>query len=300
MFNLILFTLGILLLTVFLLLFRIQSLVQIAQGSKERTGIANKVNGFLIAFIPLGMLIIGIWHYFVAKKSFLPEASSIHGKLTDEMFWESMAIVTIMFLLTNILLFAFASYFQYDKNRKAEFHHDNTRLEIFWTLVPALIMTYLVFNGNNIWWKIKSEVPKDAEVVEIMGHQFAWKVRYPGSDKKMGSYDFRLIDNVNEMGINFEDKSADDDFMSGEMHLPVNKPVLFKIRARDVLHSVFAPHFRLKQDAVPGMPTSFHFTPTKTTAQMRTETGNPNFNYEIACTEVCGKGHFAMKFIVVV
>ena len=96
------------------------------------------------------------------------------------------------------------------------------------------------------------------------------------------------------------------------------KPVLFKIRARDVLHSVFVPHFRLKMDAVPGMPTRFWFVPTKTTAEMREElsqgndpkwaevdpdTGSPkweNFNYELACTEVCGKGHFSMRLIVVV
>jgi len=80
----------------------------------------------------------------------------------------------------------------------------------------------------------------------------------------------------------------------------VNKEILLKIRAKDVLHSVFLPHFRVKMDAVPGMPTQFKFKATKTTEQMRTETGNPNFNYELACTEICGRGHFSMKMNVIV
>ena len=82
--------------------------------------------------------------------------------------------------------------------------------------------------------------------------------------------------------------------------LAKGKPVLFKIRARDVLHSVFAPHFRLKMDAVPGMPTKFWFVPTVSTEEMRAKTGNPEFNYEIACTEICGRGHFSMRMLVVV
>ena len=75
---------------------------------------------------------------------------------------------------------------------------------------------------------------------------------------------------------------------------------MFKIRARDVLHSVFLPHFRQKMDAVPGMPTNFWFTPIYTTDEMKSITGNPDFKYELACTEVCGKGHFGMKFLLVV
>jgi cytochrome c oxidase subunit 2 len=85
-----------------------------------------------------------------------------------------------------------------------------------------------------------------------------------------------------------------------ELHIPKGKEVHLKIRAKDVLHSVFLPHFRVKMDAVPGMYTNFKFIPTKSTADMRNETGNPNFNYEMACTEICGKGHFSMRFLVVV
>ena len=78
------------------------------------------------------------------------------------------------------------------------------------------------------------------------------------------------------------------------------KPVLLNIRARDVIHSFYSPHFRLQMNAVPGMPTRFWFVPTKTTAEMRVETGNPDFNYELVCNKICGKGHFGMKYLIVV
>ncbi len=76
--------------------------------------------------------------------------------------------------------------------------------------------------------------------------------------------------------------------------------MLVKIRARDVIHGMYMPHFRAQMYAVPGMPTQFWFTPTKTTEEMRTESGNANFNYELACSQICGRGHFAMKMAVVV
>jgi cytochrome c oxidase subunit 2 len=88
--------------------------------------------------------------------------------------------------------------------------------------------------------------------------------------------------------------------MAREIHIPKNRPVLLKIRAKDVLHSVFLPHFRVKMDAVPGMPTKFWFVADKTTKEMRAELNNPEFNYELACTEVCGRGHFSMRKILIV
>jgi cytochrome c oxidase subunit 2 len=137
-------------------------------------------------------------------------------------------------------------------------------------------------------------------VIEVFGQQFAWFTRYTGKDNKLGDFDYRKIDADNKLGMDLTDENAFDDFIPREIHLPKGQPVLFKIRARDVLHSVYAPHFRLKMDAVPGMPTQFHFVPTKSTAEMRQETGNPEFNYELACTEVCGRGHFSMRLLIVV
>ena len=295
---------GVLILVILLMLFRINTLVSVAQRSdNKRVGPSNAINGWLMLIVPILGLIAGIWYTRVAFEDFLPPAASEHGIQTDNLFWTTMTVITLMFIITNIGLFWFAFRYRYNEDRKASFFHDNARLEVFWTIVPAVIMALLVFFGWKVWHNIMEVAPPEEAIeVEIMGKQFAWQVRYPGKDGVLGDYDYRLIDDAagNEFGINFENPASEDDFIAREMHIPVGQPVLLKIRARDVLHSVFAPHFRLKMDAVPGMPTQFFFTPTKTTAEMRTELGNPKFNYEIACTEICGRGHFAMKYIIVV
>jgi cytochrome c oxidase subunit 2 len=208
-----------------------------------------------------------------------------------------------VFFATHVLLFYFPFKYQFKEGNRAAFYPDNNKLEVIWTIVPAIVLTLLVLSGWKVWRDITADAPQEAEVVEIVGQQFNWHVRYPGKvDKELGAYNYKLIDASNAVGIDLADENSFDDFMapSGEIRVPVGKPVLLKIRARDVLHSVYMPHFRLKMDAVPGMPTRFWFTPTKTTAQMKQDMNNPDFDYELACTEVCGRGHFSMRLRVIV
>jgi len=211
-----------------------------------------------------------------------------------------MWITGFVFILTQILLFGFAYKYQHNKDRKADFYPHNNTLEIIWTAVPAVVLAVLVLSGWKAWSDITDKAPDDAEVIEVMGYQYAWAVRYGGSDKKLGDYDYKKIDATNQLGIDFSDKASFDDFIPRELHVPKGKPVLLNIRARDVIHSVYAPHFRLQMNAVPGMPTRFWFVPTKTTAEMRKETGNEDFDYELVCNKICGKGHFAMRYVIVV
>lgn len=265
---------------------------------------ANSANGAgLLVFWFLSIVGI-VWSFQDARQYFLPEASSEHGKVTDYWFWVSMIVIMIAFFLVNSVMFYFSYKYRYQKGRKVAFYTHNNNLEIIWTIIPAIVMAGLVFSGLRVWTKIMADAPADAEVIEIMGKQFAWTVRYPGvTNNKLGDYNYKLMDDAggNTLGVDFSDENSFDDFSNtSEMHIPKGKPVLLKIRARDVLHSVFIPHMRVKMDAVPGMPTKFWFTPEKTTEEMRAITGNPDFNYEIACTEVCGKSHFGMKLLLVV
>jgi cytochrome c oxidase subunit 2 len=146
------------------------------------------------------------------------------------------------------------------------------------------------------------DAPKDAVLVEITGHQFAWDMRYPGADGKLGKKNYKLYNNPsgNTLGVDFEDPESWDDLHTTEMHLPLGKPVKLVINAMDVIHDVGLPHFRMKMDAVPGIPTTLWFTPKYTTAEMKKRTGNPNFVYEISCDQICGKGHFSMRGIIIV
>lgn len=273
-----------------------------APQEEGRVGMSNRINGALFLVFLVGGTLGAAWSFLHSTQYFLPEASSPHGRRTDELFWLSMGIITVAGFITNALLFFFSFRYQYRPNRKAAYYPENHKLELIWTVVPAVVMALLVFTGWRAWRDIMSEAPANAQVIEIVGKQFNWIVRYPGvDDNKLGAYNYKLTDNNNEVGVDFTDEASFDDFTSTtELRIPVNKPVLLKIRARDVLHSVFIPHMRVKMDAVPGMPTRFWFVADKTTDEMRNMLNDQNFKYELACTEVCGRGHFSMKINIVV
>lgn len=304
MFGIIITIGSLLLLFILYTLFRISTLVNVAKDTdKKVVSASNKVNGFLMVAVMLlgfGFMAWYSWTYF--DKYTLPIASE-HGEVTDRLFWITTAVTGIVFVLTNILLFWFSFKYQHKEGGKARFYPDNTKLELLWTVVPAIVLSVLVFTGLDAWTDITDKASEDAEVIEVMGYQFAWAVRYPGvKDNKLGAYDYKLIDDTagNLFGIDVTDENSYDDFTPLEMHFPKGKEVLLKIRARDVLHSVFLPYHRVKMDAVPGQQNHFKFIANKTTQEMRDELDDPEFEYFMTCTEICGRGHFSMRFRVVV
>jgi cytochrome c oxidase subunit 2 len=291
----------IVLLAILMLLYRVYTLVSVARGTdKIRVSASNKVNAILFLVFMIGCGGLFIWYSFDAFDNYQQPVAAAHADDYESLFWATMWVSVAAFLITNIALFYFAFRYQYREDRKALFYPDNTKLEIAWTIIPAIVLVSLVFGGFKVWNQMTEAAPDEAEVIEIMGYQFAWEARYPGADRKLGNYDFRFISPENPMGLIAEDPATHDDFIPLEIHLPKGVPVEIKIRARDVLHSVSLPHFRQKMDAVPGMPTRMWFIPTKTTAEMREELNDPDFNYELACQQICGRGHFSMRKIVVV
>lgn len=293
-----------LLLFIMYLIFRLGSLVNIAKG-RDRTGSEvspnNGIHGVLFVIFMVVGLSAFFWYSYTHFDEYRLPIASAHGVETDSLFWVTMAVTVIAFTIISIVMFIFLFKYQYKEGRRAKFYPDNHYLELAWTVIPALVLMALIVSGLWTWNDITAPASADAEVIELVAQQFAWTARYPGTkDEKLGKYNFKLIDPINEFGLDLTDKNSFDDFKSLELHLPKGKEVLLKIRAKDVIHSVFLPHFRLKMDAVPGMYTQFKFTPTKSTEDMRNETGNNEFNYELACTEICGQGHFSMRMPVVV
>jgi cytochrome c oxidase subunit 2 len=196
--------------------------------------------------------------------------------------------------------------------------HDN-RLEIIWTSIPAVVMTFLVINGLVAWNSVTADVADTAKPgtdyleFEATGMQFAWLLRFPGKDNLLGTKYFTNITGKNPLGQDWRDVKNHDDFQPDEIVLPVGKTVRVRITSRDVLHNFYLPQFRLKMDAVPGMPTYFVFKPIKTTEEYRADlkklpewqelnvNGVPRwkaFDFELACAEMCGQGHFSMRRVV--
>src|SRR5688572_7413887 len=270
----------ILILAILYLIFRVSNLITIAKGPRvEKGGTENKVNAALFLAFTVVSLVGYFWYSFAYFDDYNLPVASDHGKCTDTLFWITMAVTVVAFTIISVIMFVFIYQYQYREGQKARYYPDNHYLELAWTIIPAIVLAVLIFTGLRAWNDITSPASKDAELVELIGQQFAWTARYPGvKDGAFGKNNYKLIDDINEFGLDLTDKNSFDDFKSLELHLPVNKEILLKIRAKDVLHSVFLPHFRVKMDAVPGMPTQFKFTVTKTTQQMREELGDPNFN----------------------
>lgn len=256
----------------------------------------------LLIFFFVGMY--GIWYcHDILKDKMLPVSASVEGVNYDFMFNVTLLVTGIVFFATQALLFWFAFRYQSTEKRTSFYFPHNNKLELVWTTVPAIAMAILVAIGLRNWFHVTSEAPANSQVMEIVGKQFNWIVRYPGADGEMGKRNFRLINNTNNvLGMDTADRYNMDDIVmeNGELHVEVNRPVKLIIGSRDVIHDVGLPHFRLKMDAVPGITTTLWFTPRYTTAQMKQMTNDPDFVYEIACDQMCGKGHYSMRGTVIV
>ena len=291
---------------VFVVIFQIakaSEYVSVLKGEDKTRKQNNKINAFfLLGFLIFGL--IGVWYcneLYYGKTLFPQGSASVEGEKLDLMFMITVAITGVVFVLTQVLLFWFCFKYQQKDDRKAFYFPHNTKLELIWTTVPAIFLTVLVVFGLKYWFKITGDAPKNSIVVEITGHQFAWEFRYPGADKTLGKTNFKLYTAKNNLGVDFADPaSLDDIHVITTMHVPVGVPVKMVIHSQDVIHDVGLPHFRLKMDAVPGIPTTQWFTPKITTADMKKKTGNPDFNFEISCDQLCGASHYAMRGVIVV
>ncbi len=257
----------------------------------------NSFIGFSFFVIGFVFLVGTIWSMYEFKGTFLPESASYEGVKIDDMTWSTFVVTFIVFILTHIALFVFAFKYRFAKSRKAEFIPHNTKLEIIWTLVPSVVLATLIGQGIFTWNEIMAPpVKSECVVIEATAKQFGWIFRYPGPDGELGPRRFGLIDDnlSNELGIDLTNPKSHDDLYSSKLMLPKDKEVLMILGSRDVLHSFYLPHFRVKMDCVPGMPTHFNFKPRLTTNEMRAKLGKENFNYELACAEMCGAGHYGM------
>jgi cytochrome c oxidase subunit 2 len=283
-------------------IFKVYDLTLQMQGKKGINWNNAMAVGFII-FLVVGL--IGVYYSFTVQGGMvMGDAVSVHGKTLDTMFWTTFLITFFVFILTQVLLFGFAFKYKGSDKRKAYYYPHNNTIEKIWTVAPAIVLTILVVFGFLTWRKITNTVDAKGEPaslnIDVTGHQFAWEIRYPGRDGKLGMKNYKLITGTNKLGVTYQDKNSFDDLQADTIVLPVNKSVRLNIIAQDVIHSVYMPNFRVQINAVPGLPTYFKFTPTKTTAEMRAELDKSDFNYRLYCNKICGGGHYNMQKTVLV
>lgn len=290
------------------------------RGEEEMQEIVNGRQGiymmvFMVAFLVLTAYTGGLYkNYYLGYGPM--QAASAHGGKIDGMFNVTLIICGIVFVVTQILLFYYAWKYSGRRGAKAKFIPHDNKLEMIWTAVPAVVMAFLVIRGLDAWNEIMADVQPGEDYLEIeaTGFQFGWALRYPGPDGVLGTKNYKLITGSNPLGQDWTDEKNVDDFHADELVLPKGKKIRVRITSKDVLHNFYLPHFRVKMDAIPGIPTYFVFEPQKTNEEFREQLRNypeyqvpsdpkdPNskpkweaFDYELACAELCGNSHFAMR-----
>jgi len=247
------------------------------------------LSGVVLAVLIL-VLIVASLYLFIAQPYWFPKLASEHGGRIDSLFMAVLIVSGIAFVLVQGALGYFVARYGENANERASYWHDNPKAEAFLLITTAVILTVLVFMGQRVWASIYfADAPANATIIDITAEQFQWNFHYAGPDGQFGRTDTKLITNTNFVGLDRADANAKDDVVTlNQMHVPVGKPVRVRLHSKDVIHSFFLPNFRMKQDAVPGMGIEVWFTPT-TAGQ-----------YEIACAELCGLGHYRMRAFLTV
>ncbi|NJB85057.1 cytochrome c oxidase subunit 2 [Lewinella marina] len=303
---------------------RVRDLAKKLRGSEEIEAKATESTGKGLLFFMVALLVITTVSAIYYKNYILGfgphQSASVHGEEIDSMMKWTLGVTYVTYILTHIALFYYAFKYRSRKGRKAQYMSHNNTVELVWTGIPAIVMTFLVVGGLDAWNEIMSDVGEDDNYMEIeaTGYQFAWQMRYPGPDGLLGRRDFRLITGANPLGQDWSDPKNHDDILVNDVTLPVDQKVRVRIIAKDVLHDFYLPQFRVKMDAVPGLPTYFVFTPRLTTKEWRkglseypeyqeldpeSDSGQQLWetrNFELACAELCGIGHWSMARTVTI
>lgn len=230
---------------------------------------------------------------FVSGKWWLPEGISEHAPALDRQFMITILVVGISFTAAQIGLGIAVWKFR-DTGRaddRAVYSHGSNKLEVLWTVITAVIFISLGIMGQSVWASLRlHDAPPGSYTVEVVAQQFQWNFHYPGADNTFGKTDPRLIDDgaLNFVGLDPADPGAKDDAVTSSLVIPVNQQVELKLRSKDVIHNIWVPQLRFKQDLVPGMEIKVNFKVNKTG------------KYELACAELCGQLHFKMKSYLLV
>jgi cytochrome c oxidase subunit 2 len=240
-----------------------------------------------IVIVLILLVIATVVFHFVSPWYFTPIASNWSS--IDDTIDLTLIITGVVFILVNFFL-AYSIYrYRHNKKTRAHYEPENHKLEIGLTLLTTIGVAAMLAPGLFVWSDFIN-VPKEAHFVEAVGQQWQWSFRTPGKDEALGKVDSRYVSAENPFGMDPKDPSGQDDVLvfGNELHLPLDKPVKFLLRSKDVLHNFAVPQFRVKMDLVPGMVTYVWLTPTRTGS------------FEILCQELCGIAHFVMRGRVIV
>lgn len=236
-----------------------------------------------------------------------PLIASEHGLKIDYFILFLHVIMVLAFVGWGTWFVAALVRFRRKKHPRADYGGIRNRMPFLFVALMAVAEGLMLIGFALPFWHdeiVRAPSPEDKDVFEVrvIAQQFQWNVHYPGADGKFGRTSPDLVDDVlNPIGLDNDDPASEDDITTlNQLHLPVGRQVLIHLSTKDVIHSMFLPEFRIKQDAIPGMRVPVYFVPTMTTKEFRKRTGEPDRNFEIACAQLCGNSHYTMKGFVTV
>jgi len=220
----------------------------------------------------------------------LPVAAATHSPDVDSLIVIVHWLMLVLFVGWG--LFFVYVLFRFSRRSNPAASYDGAKgkvskgLEVGIVIIEAVL---LLFYAIPAWARRVTNFPSESEavVVRVVGEQFAWNVQYPGADGKFGRTDPTLVSSDNPLGLDRNDPNAKDDVTTiNQLTLPVDRPILVHLSSKDVIHSFGVYELRVKQDSIPGMDIPVWFIPNRVG------------DYEIACSQLCGLGHYRMRGFV--
>lgn len=236
--------------------------------------------------------------------SLFPEAAAAHAPWLRLVLAGVLGFVGIIWLALCAIFFV--AMVRYRAGSKVERKPASKRIPLlFETIVFAIELSLLMFISLPFWRGYAESLPISPTPpleVRVVAQQFVWNMHYPGPDGVFGKQRLELINETsNPLGLDPEDPQALDDIVLRDaLHLAVGRETLLRLTSKDVVHGFSVPNFYIKRDMLPGMETRLLFTPTVTTADYRATNGEPERDFEIACSQLCGQGHYQMRGVVTV
>ena len=223
----------------------------------------------------------------------LPALAAVNGEQIDGLIGWMHVFMLILFVgWGGFFLYALFR-FRRSRNPVANYTGVRSHASSYLEIAVAVVEAVLLFAFSVPLWAARVDrmpSPNEALQVEVTPEQFAWNFHYAGPDGVFGKTDIKLIDlQSNPLGLDKSDPAAKDDVTTvNQLYVPVNKPIIVRLKSKDVIHGFNVPEFRVKQDAVPGLTIPIWFQATR-----------PG-DYEIACAELCGFGHATMRGVLTV
>ena len=228
-------------------------------------------------------------YVFLSRTWWLPPDISVLGRGIDHQLMETLISSGILFVAAQLVLAGFVWRFGGDGGGRPirTFPGGATPMVAIATVLVGAEILVLSLVGSKVWSSIYQAPPDpNALHIDVLAEQFAFYFRYPGPDGKFGTIHPELIDegNGNFYGLDpANDTTARDDIVSATLGVPVNRPILLSMHAKDVGHAFYVPALRIQQDFVPGLLIPLQFTATQPAKE------------EIVCTQLCGLGHYNMR-----